>query len=484
MSLLPMNRPSALALPLLFTACISVGPEYKEPALELPGVHTADLTALAGADAAEEELDLISWWSAFEDPVLTELIERATEQNFDLRAASARVSEAEAVLGVERAKSGPSASLSAAYTRSGISENTQFGLFPGQERESNNHTAGLGASWEIDFWGRTRRTIEAADAELESRLDDYSAARVSLAAQVADAYLRLREMQRREWIARENIVALARSLETSDARFQAGLTEELDVFRARTELESARAVLPEAARGRASAATEIEILLGIEPGTLDRLLGGPPNARPVVPFPNGQIATQVPTDLLRRRPDLRSAERQLAAQTARVGIATAALYPSFTLLGNIGFQAENLGNLLDDGSATHSFGPSISMPFFSGGGLRANIRAADARVEQALVEYERTVLLALHEVDSAAAGIGFEQTRLAALERARGEAESSLDRSTTLYSEGLISLDAVLDARRALFGIEDSHAQARSAASRAHVDLYRALGGGWLGAGE
>ncbi|MFT4541292.1 MAG: multidrug efflux system outer membrane protein [Planctomycetota bacterium] len=480
-----MNRFFALSLPCLMTACLNVGPDYEAPLIELPEAHASDLASIDESQSmADGEIDLVTWWSTFEDPLLTELIERAAATNFDLRAAVARVSEVEAVLGVERAKQGPRANLSAAYTRSGISKNTQFGLFPGQDRESNDHTAGIGASWEIDIWGRSRRMVEAANAELEARLDNHAAVRVSMAARVADAYLRLREMQSREAIALENIDVLVQSLGTTSARFEAGLIEELDVFRARTELETARSLLPEAQRGRAGAATEIELLLGVEPASLAELLALAPDARTTIPSPHGRLGEQIPADLLRRRPDLRSAERTLAAQTARVGIATAALYPSFTLLGDIGLQSETLGKLFDSGSGTHRFGPSFSMPFLSGGGLRAKIRVADALVEQALVSYESTVLIALHEVDSAANGIGFESARVAALERAQREAEASLVRSKTLYDEGLTSLDAVLDARRALFGIQDSHAQARSASARAYVDLYRALGGGWPGATE
>ena len=477
-------RVRALALlALLAAACTAVGPDYEAPQLALPDTHAADLVVLDQSEPApESEVDLVEWWTAFDDPVLDELIARAIGSNFDLRSALARIHEAEAVLGVERAARGPRSELSAAYTRSGISENTQFGLFPGQARESDDYTLGLGAAWEIDLWGHTRRMVEAASADLEARLEDHAAVRVSIVAQIADAYLRLREYQSRAAIASGSVELLEQGLVTARARVDAGLTEELDVLRALTELESARALLPELRRARSDAGTELELLLGLGPTSLDALLGLAPGASAEIPTPSGRVGERVPAELLRRRPDLRSAERQLAAQTARVGVATAELYPKLTLAGSIGLQAEHFGNLFESGSGVHSYGPSLSLPLFSGGGLRANIRAADARVDQALVHYESVVMTALHEVNSAATAIGFEGARLESLERAEQQAQSSLERSTTLYREGLTALDAVLDARRSLFEIEDASARARSAASRAHVDLYRALGGGWPGA--
>ncbi len=187
----------------------------------------------------------------------------------------------------------------------------------------------------------------------------------------------------------------------------------------------------------------------------------------------------MPVDLLRRRPDLRGAERLLAAQTARVGIAEGELYPRLSLAGSLGLQAAKPEDLLKDTSLTHALGPTLSLPLFSGGGLRDNIRAADARVDQALVAYETVLLNALHEVDTAARGIALEGARLAVLDQAQASAAETLERSNVLYREGLANIDAVLDARRALYAIEDTRAEAEAAASRAHVDLYRALGGGW-----
>lgn len=481
MSRLTRSSMFAAAASLVVAGCTTVGTDYEAPAPVLPESHAVDLSGLSAAQPAMDgPVDLVAWWRAFDDPLLAGLVERAIDGNLDLDAAFARIAEAEAVLGVERAATGPRADLSGAYTRSGISENTQFGLFPGQDRESNDYTAGLGASWELDLWGRNQRLIEAASADYEMRLEDLAAVRVSLVAQVADAYLRLRELQRREAIAAVNITALERSHETASVRYDAGLVEELDVLRARTELENARALVPGIQRMAAAAVTELELLSGLEPGSLGEALG-PASDRPSIPMPTGRIGDEVPADLLRRRPDLRSAERLLAAQTARVGIAEGELYPRLSLSGTLGLQAADPGDLLKATSITHTLGPAISVPLFSGGGLRANIAAADARVDQALVAYEATLLGALHEVDSAARGIVLEGARLAALDEAQASAELSLERSTTLYREGLAAIDAVLDARRALYAIEDARAQARSASARAHVDLYRALGGGWPG---
>ncbi len=475
-----MKFPSLLVC-LTAVGCATVGPDYQTPELDLASAHRADLDSLDGLYGKDlaDPLALDSWWSAFGDPVLTELIDMAVGQNFELRQAMARVVEAEAHLGLSRGVSGPRVDGAGAYRRTGISENTQFGLFPGQARESNDHTAGINASWEIDLWGKARRSIEAAEADLAAGTEGVWAVRVSLAAQVADAYLRLRESQRRFQIATSNVEVLLRGVQTAQARFDAGLVQELDLLRARTDLETARAVLPGLQRAELGVITELGMLTAVEPGQLDGMLKWVSEDSVSIPNPRGHLGTQVPGDLLRRRPDVRQAERQLAAQTARVGVATAELYPSLSLIGSIGFQAEKSGDLMKDGSFIHGVGPSVTLPLFSGGALRANIAGEDARVEQTLLAYESSVLSALHEVDSAATSITLESQRMGALDAAAQQASESLKRSQILYREGLASIDAVLDSRRALFLVQDQSTQARSALARAHVDLYRALGGGW-----
>ncbi|MFT5079689.1 MAG: multidrug efflux system outer membrane protein [Planctomycetota bacterium] len=474
-----------LPLILIFGAmgCTAVGPDFEAPEVTLPTEHHAalsDIDAMFGRDQ-DDSLDLATWWRAFEDPVLSELIERAVNRNFDLRQALSRIVEAEAALGVSRALDGPSAGADASYMRTGISENTQFGLFPGQNRESDDYQLSVSASWEIDLWGRAQRSIEAAEADLGARVEGLWSVRVSLAGQIADAYLRLRELQMRSRVAAADIVVLEKSVETIRARVDAGLVQELDLLRASTELETARANLPSLERMQASVATELGLLGSVEPGQLSELLAVPEGAALTIPNPVGRLGSQVPTDLLRRRPDVRAAERQLAAQTARVGIATADLYPSLSLTGVLGLQSYLPENLLKGPSLTHAIGPNVSMPLFSGGGLRANIAIQDARVDQAMLTYESSVLAALHEVDGAATGIALEARRLEALDRAAAEAKRSLSTSRTLYDEGLTNLDAVLDARRALLSIQDAQTQARASVARAHVALYRALGGGWPG---
>ena len=463
--------------------CTAVGPDYEAPEVSLPAEHHAalsDIDALFGRDH-DDPLDLATWWRAFEDPVLSELIERATNRNLDLRQALSRIAEAEAVLGVSRALDGPSAEAGASYMRTGVSENTQFGLFPGQDRESDDYQLYASASWEVDLWGRAQRSIEAAEADLGARVEGLWSVRVSLAGQIADAYLRLRELQVRTRVAVDDIAVLEERVETIRARVDAGLVQELDLLRASTELETARANLPTLERMQSAITTELALLGSVEPGQLTDLLAVPDGTAMTIPNPVGRLGSQVPADLLRRRPDVRAAERQLAAQTARVGIATADLYPSLSLTGVLGLQSFLPENLLEGPSVTHAVGPSVTMPLFSGGGLRSNIAIQDARVDQAMLTYESNVLAALHEVDGAATGIALESRRLKALDRAEAEATRSLATSSTLYDEGLSNLDAVLDARRALLAIQDAQTQASTSVARAHVALYRALGGGWPG---
>ena len=237
-----------LPLILMFGAvgCTAVGPDYEAPEVTLAAQHQAalsDIDAMFGRDH-DDPLDLATWWRAFEDPVLSELIERAVNQNFDLRQALSRITEAEAALGVSRALDGPSAEAGGSYMRTGVSENTQFGLFPGQDRESDDYNLSVSASWEVDLWGRAQRSVEAAEADLGARVEGLWSVRVSLAGQVADAYLRLRELQVRTRVAAADVVVLEKRVETIRARVDAGLVQELDLLRANTELETARANLP------------------------------------------------------------------------------------------------------------------------------------------------------------------------------------------------------------------------------------------------
>ena len=468
-------------LPLLVLgACITVGPDYSQPEVAVPNTFRQDLgewgPALGGAEATA--INLVNWWAAFDDEVLAQLIERAVTENFDVHLAMSRIAEAEARLGVSKALRNPSLDLNAQYTRSGISENTQFGLFPGQKREQDSYQAGLAASWEVDLWGRAARSVEASSADLDMRVENLWAARVTLAGQVADAYLRLRELQLRTQLSQSNVEVLEQARKTAEVRYKAGLVQELDVLRASTDVESARAALPELRRLQAGVITELAILLAVQPGELYALLKVASGAA-TIPATAGRLGAQVPADLLRRRPDVRAKERMLAAETARIGVLTADLYPELNLLGSIGLQSEKPENLFKAGSVTHAIGPSLTMPLFSGGAIRENIQAQDERAKQALIEYESSVLTALHEVDGAATSIGWLAARLDATDRALAQAGLSLSRSETLYQEGLTTIDAVLDARRNLFGLQDTRAQIQSSLSRSYVDLFRALGGGW-----
>lgn len=470
--------------------CQTVGPDYVVPEVELPAQHRADMPA-SSAQAEEPAMDLNQWWAGFDDPVLNELIARSLRQNHDLRSALGRMHELQARYQVSDAAAGPRAEANAQYQRLGISENTDFGLFPGQSRETDEFSIGLGFAWEIDLWGRLARSIEAAEADWGASVEAFWAVQVSLTGQLAETYLHLRELQNRLRIAEDNVAVLEQSVQTARVRFEAGLVQELDLLRAQTDLESARAALPELERAAWDTSAQIALLVGEQPGRLDALLAPQegtsgeteteesPLRSAAIPTPIGRWDAPIPADLVRRRPDIRQAERALAAQTARVGVATAELYPSLNLTGSLGYLAADLHNLLEEPSMTHVLAPALSLPLFSGGGLRQNIAVQEAGVEQALVTYEATILRALHEVDQAAVGIRFESQRLASLERAVTQATTSLERSRTLYREGLSDIDAVLDARRALFSLQDQAAQAQAAHSRAYVSLFRSLGGGW-----
>jgi NodT family efflux transporter outer membrane factor (OMF) lipoprotein len=452
----------------LMLGCTSVGPDYVPPELELPVAWKQE----SGQGLVTGQADTVAWWQRLGDPVLDSLVPRAAAQGFELKEALARLREARALRGVAAADRYPTLDAALSYERRGESDHTPFGSFV---PDSDLYAAGFDAAWEIDLWGRVRRSVEAADADLEASLEDLRDVAVTIAAETAANYVQLRALQRRIDLARTNVTLQEQTLELVRARFATGLVGERDVAQALTNVETTRSHVPVLEAALRAAENRLAVLLGTAPGALAAELAA---ARPI-PVPPPQIAVGVPADLLRRRPDVRRAERVLAAETARIGVAAGDLYPRLALFGHLGVEAEDASDLFGSGSGVFGFGPSLRWNLFDAGRLRNRVAAQDARAEQALVRWQRTVLSALEETENAMTGLVREQARRSSLSGAVTHARRAVELAQTQYGQGLADFQPVLDTQRALADLEDTLAQSDAAITTNAVVLFKALGGGW-----
>jgi NodT family efflux transporter outer membrane factor (OMF) lipoprotein len=470
---LKSSKTVCLAVCLAFSVgCITVGPDYVQPEMAVPDAWHTD--AVAGLEAGDAPLE--RWWSVLDDPDLDDLITRAKAANRDLRTGVWRVEEARALRGVAAGAAYPQVEARGAASRSEASDNGALGdLAPDGFDAADLYEVGVGASWEIDVFGRIRRTVESADALLDADVEAYRDVLVSLLAEVASAYVDLRTTQERLRLARNNVDIQNNTLSLTQDRFRVGLVSGLDVAQAEAILASTEALIPQLRTQRELALNRLAVLLGAIPGSLhDELL-----ASPGIPHEPQETATGLPADLLRQRPDVRRAERSLAAQTARIGIATADLYPSFSLTGYLGLEAVDGSDLFDTGSTTWSFGLPVRWAIFSGGRIRSQIRAEEARTEQALAVYEQTVLRALEEVENALYAYAEETIRRERLRQTVDATERSLDLVMTQYRSGLTNFQNVLDTQRSLLTRQDELAASEGQVTQNLIALYRALGGGW-----
>ena len=466
-ALLDRCRRGACVAALLAVAlggCAAVGPDYSEPQLAVP----AGWSAGTGTDAMDAAL-LARWWHGFGDPVLDRLVADALAANLDLAQARARLREARARRGVAGAALAPSvdASLSGSRSRS----SGQSGS--GSTREL--YSAGFDASWELDVFGGLRRSVEAAQADLEASVESLSDTRVSLAAEVALNYIDLRTAEQRLAIAEESIASRGENHQIIRWRQQAGLVSELDLAQATTDLESTRAVLPPLRTAVTEAKIRLAVLLGRNPGELESLV----HADRPIPLAAAEIVAAIPADTLRQRPDVRVAERRLAAQTARLGEAEAARYPSFRLSGSLGLEALELDALADRDANTHSLFGGITAPVFNAGRIAANIEIQDALVEQARLAYRAAVLAALEEVENALTAVANTDARRAKLAEAAAAARTTLAIAEYRYASGLADFLSVLDAQRTQLSLDEQLAGSTGELARAQIRLYKALGGGW-----
>jgi len=466
----------------LCSAC-AAGPDYVPPDLTTTVPDRWHETV--ETEMAADTTDLEMWWLGFNDPLLTDLIRRAEVGNIDLRAAVGRVAEARAIRGVAKGGYWPDVVLGGAYSRQKLSENGFQGASAtppdGEAGESplsdpfDSFQFGLDLNWELDLFGRIRRTVEASDAQFEASIEDYRDVLVTLYAEVGAAYVDARAFQARLDFARRNVESQRNSLELTRDRFNAGLTSALDVAQAEQNLAQTESTIPSLQIGLERSLNRLAVLLGEAPGRLHDELS--PHAG--LPEPDDKGAYGIPADLLRRRPDIRRAERQLASQTARIGIATADLYPTLSLGGSVGLEALDLENLTEGGSLFWSIVPRISWPIFTGGKIRNRIRAEEAKTGQALAAYELSVLRALEEVQNSLVAYGQEKQRRDRLLEAVNASQRAVDLVETQYLSGLTNFQNFLDAQRSLFRQQDELAQSAGQVINNLITLNRSLGGGW-----
>lgn len=453
-----------LVLPIL-SGCLSIGPDYRAPVPEAP----AAWSRLEGPADNATAPDLGRWWHNLGDPLLSDIVRQALDANLDLRNAQARLREARARRAVALAGFFPAVDASGSRSRSQSSRETGSGM----TREL--YSGSLDASWELDVFGGTRRGFEAAEADFESSLAELHAAQVTVAAEAALSYVEMRALQERLRIARDNLASQTETLQLTQWRAQAGLVDSQDVAQARSNREQTLAQVPALETSLAETQHSLEILLGKTPGSLRARL----DVEAGLPTVPERIAAGIPADTLRQRPDIRAAERALAAETARVGVAEAARYPSFNISGSIGLEALTFRALGGGDAGTSSLLAGITVPIFEAGRLKNQVEIQDAVREQALVAYEKAVLAALQEVEDALVSLARSEERARALGDAADAARSAADMARLRYGSGLIDFQSVLDTERSVRAIEDSLASARADGVLALIRLYKAMGGGW-----
>lgn len=466
--------PRGLVLFALFMlgGCATVGPDYVAPTLAVPSAWSR-ASELGGSGLTQRTENLAQWWQNLDDPILTDLVDRALKSSLDLRAAQARLREARARRGLAGANRFPTVTAVASGSRNKSSAEAGGGA------TRSLYSAAFDASWEPDIFGGTRRAIEAAQADLEASEAGLQATQVSLAAEVGLNYVEVRSFQARRAIAESNLAAQSETLQLIEWRAQAGLASSLEVEQSRANREQTRAQIHALETGLAEAEHRLAILLAQAPGSLHET-PATPAAMPKVP---AQVMVGIPADTLRQRPDVHAAERTLAAETARVGVRTADLYPSLVLSGSIGLEALSLGALGGD-AATRSLAANLLATVFDGGRLRRQVEIQSAVQEQALVNYEATVLTALEDVENALAALANSRKRQEALAGAAEAARNAALLARQRYASGLIDYQTVLDTERSVLSVEDSLASAEAEQVSALVSLYKALGGGWSVASE
>jgi len=469
------RRSSLLLVVVLGTVGCMVGPNYRRPDVATP----PSWGELAPTAPPEGRSDAIvdgaptAWWTTFDDQLLMSLIQRTAESNLTLQQAEARVREARASRRIAAADLWPHVEASGSYARDRTSKN---GVSVGGAGKSFNlFQAGFDANWELDVFGGIRRSVEAADASVEAAEDDRNAVLVSLMAEVGLEYVTYRSLQQRIALANQNVAAQQGTLDLTRRLFNAGLAPELDVQRAAAQVATTASTIPLLEQQAAQAMHVLSVLIGQPPMALEQELAavGP------IPKPPAQVAVGLPSELLLRRPDVARSERQLASQTAQIGVAARDLFPRFFISGAASLQSVRGSDFFDWESRLLSLGPSVSWPIFEGGRIRANIALQTAAQQELLSAYEGVMLQAFQDVEDALVAFSHEQATRAQLEEAVRANQRAAELARNLYGQGLTDFLTVLVAEQSVFTSQDTLAQTERDVALELVALYKAVGGGW-----
>ena len=456
-----------MGLAAVVLAGCTVGPDHVPPETSSSSAWHTPLDGGLTGEPADPNV-LASWWTTLGDPQLSGLIERAVAGNLDLKTATSRIRESRARRSVAKGALFPT--LNAAG--SAVSSRTDTNV--GMDTRGEVYSANFDAGWELDLFGGVRRSIEAAEADLQASQENLRDVLVSLQAETALNYIEVRTFQTRLAAAQASLKTQEESYDLTLWRSQAGLDDELAVCQAQYNLENTRSQIPTLRSGLEEAMNRLAVLSGESPGSLHTELEQPQ----AIPVPPAEIAVGLPANVVRRRPDVRRAERELAAQTARVGVATANLYPQLTLSGSIGVETLSLRDPSSARTWTVSGGPRISWPLFDPT-VRPNIEVQSALQEQALIAYEAAVLAAIEEVENALVAYAQEQRRRDSLRRATDAAQAAAEMAQYEYKAGLTDFGNVLDAERSLLSFQDQLHQSDGTVTSNVIRLYKALGGGW-----
>ena len=462
-------RALALAAAALLGACTTVGPDFNRPQVPwLDDWKGGSLETLASDPRRVRNTQLQTWWRSFKDPVLDQLIADAQRVNPNVRTAGLRIMEARAQLGIADSTRYPQVQQATAQAL-GVSEQRSSG------RNTNAWTANVGFNlgWEIDFWGKFRRSIESADAAYLASIAQYDDIQVLMAAQVAGLYCTIRTVELRLRISRENAELQRRSLQITELHFKSGNESELDVQQAKAQYLGTLSTVPPLEIALRQAQNALSILLARPPGPLPEMEEG----RERIPQAGLDVIVDMPAELLRRRPDVRAVEMQLAAQSALIGVSVADLYPSISLLGTLGLS----GSTLEGASRVLSgaIGPGLVWNVFDHGRLTNAVLVQDARFQQLYEQYQNTVLRAAREIDDASVGFAKTGEQIVLLADAVKAAQRSLEIADRQYNEGLVDFQRVLDSQRTLFSEQDQLVASRGSQSQSLITLYKAMGGGW-----
>ena len=467
-----MKHLSILAVASLLAAC-AVGPEFKPPVI--PPAALVNAHSTAGAPLVAQSPDGL-WWQQFDDPVLNGLVARALGSNLDLKMAVTRVHAARAAFGGAETDYAPHVPLTAGYAHS----KEQVPGFGTQRFDAESYTVGFDAAWELDLFGHVRRSVEAARGDLAAEAEDLQSAGVTVAAEVARNYFSLRSAQQQIRVAHENLANQQEAVRLTTLRFESGRGTELDVQSSRARLKATEALLPPLATSEAAARYRLAVLLGQHPGALDAELAPVPVPAYAKALPIGAGGDQV-GNLLRGRPDVRAAERRLAAATARVGVATADLFPRVSVSGFVGFLSGDFKHLLSSSTGVDarawSVAPTVSWPALDYGSVRAQLRHAQADADGALVNYQKTVLNALEETENAFVGYRDQQSRLMSLVEQAQASRRAADLAAVQYREGVSDFLTLLDAQRTQLSAESAVAETEGDVNISVVGIYKALGG-------